>query len=186
VSESEREEGAIGASPTAAIARLSDGTTVTVRPIRLSDETAMAAFHRGLSDRSVHQRYFHAIGLAERIAHPRLARVCSAEGGCEFALVAELPLGSGEGIVAVGRLSRERRSSVAELSVVVMDAWQGRGLGAALVRELIALARRKGIASVMASTLPDNLEMQGLLRESGFTLTSEAGEVRAQLHLSPG
>lgn len=56
---------------------LRDGTQVTVRSIAPEDEPRMVAFHKTLSDESVHFRYFGMPSLGFRTGHERLARMCS-------------------------------------------------------------------------------------------------------------
>ena len=68
---------------------LADGTSVLIRPIRPDDETLMAAFHAGLSMRSVYQRYFHISSLEQRITHSRLSLTCRVDPAAGLAIVAE-------------------------------------------------------------------------------------------------
>ena len=56
--------------------KLRDGTPVTIRPIRPEDEPLMVAFHKTLSEESVHFRYFGSVKLEQRVAHERLTRIC--------------------------------------------------------------------------------------------------------------
>ncbi|MBA2591933.1 MAG: acetate--CoA ligase family protein [Herpetosiphonaceae bacterium] len=51
-----------------------DGTPVVIRPIRAEDEPLMVTFHQTLSQNSVYLRYFHLLGLDQRVAHERLTR----------------------------------------------------------------------------------------------------------------
>lgn len=48
------------------------------------------------------------------------------------------------------------RPEEAEVAVVVEDAWQGRGLGRILVRNLARRARTVGVERFVASMLPEN------------------------------
>ena len=60
-----------------------------VRPIRPDDEAMIAAFHAGLSPRSVYQRYFHITTLEQRTSQQRLALTCRVDPAHGAALVAE-------------------------------------------------------------------------------------------------
>ena len=62
------------------------------------------------------------------------------------------------------------------LTLVVADAWQRRGVGAALVRSAVEVARGEGVAHLLAELSPDNRPMRELLAAAGFTL-EERGEV---------
>jgi GNAT superfamily N-acetyltransferase len=49
-----------------------------------------------------------------------------------------------------------RSPRTTDIGVVVADAWQGRGVGAALVRALITGAQERGVTSVVMEVLPGN------------------------------
>jgi acetyltransferase len=164
-----------------------DGAPFTIRPIRPDDEPLLVAFHRTLSEESVRLRYMFPFKLDERTAHQRLIRTCFVDYDREMALVAERPAGDGgREIVAVGRLSRDRDGrSGAEFALLVADAWQRRGIGRALLRRLVEVARRERIARVYADILSANVGMQRLCGEVGFALDPlpDAGVVSAALEI---
>jgi GNAT superfamily N-acetyltransferase len=56
----------------------------------------------------------------------------------------------------------------AEIAFAVDDAHQGKGIGAALLRHLAALARVAGLSEMIADVLPDNIAMLKVLGSSGF------------------
>lgn len=154
---------------------LQDGTRFTLRPIRPEDEPAMVRFHRSLSDRSVYLRYFHQISLSERVAHERLAGVCSTGQERAIVLVAET---EDKDIAGVGRLMRdETNNASAEFAVIVSDAWQDRGVGSALLERLIAIAGEEGLSRVTGYVLADNNAMLDLCQRLGFVLGLPNGGV---------
>ncbi len=167
---------------TAKTAILRDGVSIALRPIRPEDEREMARFHQTLSDRSVHFRYFHNISLSERISHERLRRICFIDYNREIALVAE----TGERqIVGVGRLSSEGVEG-AEFAIIVSDAWQDRGVGAALLEHLIDVAQRGNVRRLIGFVLTDNAPMLDLCRRLGFDFgPPEDGVIQAALGLEP-
>jgi acetyltransferase len=166
---------------------LKDGTHVTLRPIRAEDEPLMVTFHRKLSADSVYARYFHLMKLDERVAHDRLTRICFIDYDRELALVAERqdPRTSEREILGVGRLSKLHGLPEAEFAVVVADPVQGKGLGTALLRRLIQIARNEKLQCIRAEILPQNRRMQSLCRKLGFQLRFALDDdvVRAQLVL---
>lgn len=167
---------------------LNDGTRVRLRPIRPDDERLMAAFHAGLSARSVYQRYFHITSLEQRITHQRLALTCRVEPAAGFALVAEHVAADGSPeILALGRLRRTAPDG-GEIALLVVDRHQGLGLGTALLREMIAHARACGFRRLHGDMLADNDAMVGLVRRAGFvvrTVPGDAVTLRAELSLPP-
>lgn len=60
---------------------------------------------------------------------------------------------------------------VAEMAIAVGDAWQGRGIGRAMLGRAITWARAHGIAHLAASILSGNTAMLGLLRSVGYPIT---------------
>jgi acetyltransferase len=167
--------------------RASDGTPVTIRPIRPEDEPLLVAFHNTLSERSVYMRYFQVQPVANRVAHQRLLRVCFADYDRELPLVVESNQDGRRELLAVGRLSRLRRSDEAEFAALVSDRFQRRGIGTELLRRLIAIGREEGIRRISAAVLPENVEMQTVLTRLGFRLTRDSADnlVFAALDLPP-
>ena len=168
-------------------AALATGAHVVVRPIRPDDEAMMVRFHEGLSDRSVCQRYFHMLTLARRTAPARLARVCVVDYDREFALVAE---GHDEesgalAVLGVARLQRIGDGRVAEFAVVVADRYQGIGVGGALLRQVIAIARQEGVSRLRADILSENGSMRRLCARAGIPVrpTADPQMVEADLAL---
>ncbi len=164
--------------------RLAELGPVTLRPIRPEDETLLIAFHRGLSERSVHERYFGLLPLDERIAHARLARICFSDYDREIVLVAEHHAdGAPPEIIAVGRINRRTNAADAEFALLVSDPWQGHGLGFAVLSALIETGRCEGLRRIFGSVLADNAAMQHVCRKVGFRLRSHGGEVIAEIDL---
>jgi GNAT superfamily N-acetyltransferase len=140
---------------------LSDGTVLPFRPIAPIDQAALQRFHARLSDRSVHQRFFHAQpALCDDQAH----RFTHLDGYDRFALIAIDPDLPSE-IAGVVRFDREPGSDHAEYAAVVADRWQGRGLGMALTRLLVDAAKARGVHWFDADVLPDNRRMLGLFED---------------------
>ncbi len=165
-------------------AKLRDGTALTLRPIRAEDEPLMVKFHGGLSERSVYLRYFTPLPLSERTAHQRLARLCFADYDRELALVAEHRNTHGASEIAgIARLIKEHGVNEAEFGVIVVDAWQGRGVGTVLMEKLVHTAREEKLACVRGVILAENHEMLDLARRLGFALhrTEDTNEFEAVL-----
>ena len=134
----------------------------------------MVRFHEALSERSVYLRYFHLSKLSQRVAHDRLARICFLDYDREIALLADRTqqeTGARE-ILAVARMTRIHGSNAAEVAVLVRDQYQRLGLGMELLRRLIEVARHEAISSLHAYMLQENIEMQALMRKSGFHVAS--------------
>lgn len=168
-------------------AALSTGAVIVLRPIRPDDEGMMVRFHEGLSDESVYQRYFHMMTLAHRTAHARLSRVCQADVDREFVLVAVGQAGGfgAPEILGVARFQRGDDGRSAEFALVVADRHQRTGVGSALMRQLITVARRDGCARLRADILADNGPMRRLCARLGMSIhpTADSLVVEADLAL---
>ena len=153
---------------------LADRTKVLIRPIVPEDEPLLHEAVAAMSERTVYFRFFSPIKrMSDALAH-RLAVV---DNNDRFALVATThrPAGSGasassgkERIVGVARYDRVPNADVAEVAVAVIDEFQRRGLGAALLAILTSVARRHSITTFSLIVLPENRQMLGLLKKMGW------------------
>ncbi len=69
------------------------------------------------------------------------------------------------------------------LTLVVADEWQRRGIGGALVRTAIDVARGEGVANLRAELTEDNLPMRELLASDGFSFETRGDLVEASLRI---
>ena len=76
---------------------------------------------------------------------------------------------------------------VTEIGVVVADAWQGQGVGAALVRALISRARARGVTSLSMDVLAGNREVLAMIAGHWTTARTHRGVdcVTIQAGLAP-
>ena len=168
--------------------KMRDGQNVLIRPIRPEDEHLLVQFHERLSERSVHDRYFHAVKLKQRIAHERLIRICFADYDRELALVAEhTDAATGvRQVLGVARLSRLRDRSSGEFALLIADQWQNQGLGTQMLDRLIQVARNEQFQRLTARILVENYEMRCLCHKLGFQFDSNIQDslLRAELKLT--
>jgi acetyltransferase len=166
---------------------LSDGTPVTLRPIRPEDEPLMVKLHETLSERTVYFRWLHMLGLSQRIAHERLIGICFIDYDREMALVAEYrnPQTEQDQIIGVGRLIKTRGTNEAEFALLITDRFQGKRLGTELLRRLIQVGRDEKLQRVIGDILAENLEMQTICKKLGFRLwySLEDQAMKAELDL---
>jgi GNAT superfamily N-acetyltransferase len=154
--------------------RLADGREVVVRPVLAFDAAAEQDFVRALSAGS-RQRRFH-VGLRE--LPPSLLRAMTeVDHDAHVAIVAEAIGDDDEAtIVADARYVRgptaELQSDEAEFAIAVADAWQGAGLGRALMQRLARHAARHGIAHLVGDVLPGNAAMFAITGALGGRLVA--------------
>ncbi|WP_066349343.1 bifunctional acetate--CoA ligase family protein/GNAT family N-acetyltransferase [Geminocystis sp. NIES-3708] len=164
------------------MAQLANGKEIKIRPIRPEDEPQVASFCQNLSQESVYLRFFHSISYQSLISHERLTRICFIDYDQEIALVASYhhPDTDEKEILAIARLSRVHgNTEQAELGLLVKDNYQRQGLGTLLGQDLIKIAKKEGIKTVIADILPDNQGMQNLCLKLGFELHKTADLVNA-------
>ena len=72
-----------------------------------------------------------------------------------------------------------------ELGILVVDDWQGRGVGRALMPRLLLLAAAEGITRVRAQAWSENEPIQRLLKRYPYEVLTrfEEGEMRVELDL---
>lgn len=144
---------------------LLDGDSIAVRPIRPDDKERLAEGFRRLTERSRYSRFFTFTGS---LSARQLAYFTEVDHHDHEALVATDTL-TGDGI-AVARFIRSTEDPrAAELAIAVVDSWQGRGVGTALLGLLMERAREEGIERFTGMVLADNRPMLELLGEFGET-----------------
>ena len=143
------------------------GEEVTVRPIRPEDEPKLEDFHERLSERSVYLRYASLMKMEQRVAHERLSRICFIDYDREMALVAET---HDEEIIGVGRLKQQPSRNEAEFALLVIDDYQGEGIGTELLKRLVQVGRDEDLDRITADILLQNRAMQHVCEKLGFEI----------------
>ena len=150
---------------------LRDGSTVLVRPIKPEDSELETRFVDGLCAQSRFQRFFNQM---THLPPQLLNRFTQLDYDREMALVALAP-GDGE-FIGVARYAPNADGTSAEFALTVADAWQGRGLGHALLERLVACACAAGYATLDGIILDANSEMLELVAHLGFVRTGRDGD----------
>jgi acetyltransferase len=151
---------------------LRDGSRVAVRPIRPEDAALEKHFFDQLSERSRYQRFLNQIA---QLPPQLLARFTQLDYDRELALVALAP-GARE-FIGVGRYAPNADGETAEFALTVADAWQGRGVGRALLERLCDCARAAGYRSLYGHILNANQDMLGLAERLGFVQSGRDGNL---------
>lgn len=161
------------------IETLRDRTQVLVRPMHASDREAEARFIAALSPRARRFRFLGHVGppgdaLLDRLTHP--------DPASEAAFVALAPDGAGDRIIGVSRYASDADGTRCECAVAVADAWQDRGLGMALMRHLVEVARGRGIATLYCIEDRGNTRMADLALRLGFRARFDPAEPTRVVH----
>jgi len=147
------------------------GRVLLIRAIMPEDEPLVVDFHKRISEESVYTRWMMNMRYDERASHSRLIRVCHVDYDRDIALVAldeETCAGKNCKLVAAARLTKIHGKNVAEFSVLVEDDWQGEGVGAKLLLELIKHGEADGLDGIEGIVLPTNRAMIHVAEKMGF------------------
>jgi len=98
--------------------------------------------------------------------------MCFIDYDRQMALVAEHrnPDTGSRDIVGISRLVKSHISNDGEAAVIVSDHFQHRGLGTALVRQLVDFGRDEKLERITATVLFENRPMQKIFQRLGFQL----------------
>ena len=160
---------------------LRDGRTVLIGTLHPSDRDRYVSGIGRASADSIYKRFMTPV---TRLTTTQLAYLLGVDHRDHEALLA-VDEESGEA-VAVGRFVRSAEApEVAEAAVLVIDDWQGLGLGKALCRLLAQRARELGIERFEANVLTDNRAMLAVLRSLGEmrTLSTDGTTVIVEVTL---
>jgi RimJ/RimL family protein N-acetyltransferase len=148
---------------------LNDGREVEIRAQRPEDREALLAAVERASKETLYHRFLvakrnfseeeqhffldidfinHVVLVAETIEDGRPVII----GGCRYI------------VVEPGR---------AEVAFSVIDAYQKKGLGTALMRRLAAIGREAGLTEFFAEVLSDNVPMMKVFRRSGLAMSTK-------------
>jgi acyl-CoA hydrolase/RimJ/RimL family protein N-acetyltransferase len=144
---------------------LKDGTRVLLRPIRPSDATLKQHLFYALSKESVTTRF---LGPLKAMPMKRIWPYVIVDYDNEMAIVATVEEGGVETMIGIGSYVKIPRTNTAEVSFLVRDDWQNKGLGAQLLNCVIEIAKRKGLSSLVAWVLISNARMMHLLKKCGY------------------
>ena len=145
---------------------LRDGTPVEIRALRPDDEADMLAAIERTGPQSLQSRFFI---MKRHFSEKERAFFLDVDFSNHVALAALVEEQGRPAIVGGGRYVVTDPGR-AEMAFVVVDAWQGRGIGTLLLRHLIAIAREHGMRELTAEVLADNASMRKVFAKSDFKL----------------
>lgn len=162
--------------------RLNSGQLLTLRFAEPEDAEALQGYFRGLSVQSRYSRFLGAISELPRV---ELDHFVHAGEFDRFSIIATTAKAGdtdiGETIVGEARYGVEATSGKFEFGLSVADAWQGLGVGSALLSNMECRAAASGAEAVFGETLRSNAAMIALARKSGYHFASLPGDGRLVL-----
>jgi RimJ/RimL family protein N-acetyltransferase len=143
---------------------LRDGSAVEIRALQPEDEADMLAALEQTSAQSRQRRFFV---MKRHFSDKERAFFMDLDFKNHVALVALAEEASQKVVVGGGRYIVFEPGR-AEMAFMVVDAWQGRGIGSILMRHLVKTAREAGLRELTAEVLPENAAMLKVFGKFGF------------------
>jgi RimJ/RimL family protein N-acetyltransferase len=148
---------------------LDNGKSIEIRALTPDDRAALQTAVDRTSAQTLYRRFFSPRGALTEAEFEYFLDVDFID---HVALVAKAEEGGRPVIVGGARfiVIKPRR---AELAIAVIDAYQGQGIGLALVKCLVQVAQEIGIRELIADVLAENVGMLKVFDRCGFPLTKE-------------
>ena len=141
------------------------GRNYVLRALQSSDQRRLQEFFYSHSEKTLMNRYR---GVPQNMATDQAYRLVNIDQTKDVAICLVQRQGPREIIRGVGRFYMETESR-AEISFVVEDELQGKGLGSVLMETLIRIAKERKIPQLWAYVINTNYAMQHLLEKFNFT-----------------
>jgi RimJ/RimL family protein N-acetyltransferase len=144
--------------------QLRDGVSIQIRALKPEDEAGMLAAIERTGAQSRQRRFFV---MKREFSETERNFFMKIDFTNHVALVAVAQEDGKPTIIGGGRyiVFEPKR---AEMAFVVVDSWQGRGVGSILMRHLIKIAGDAGLHELIAEVLPENRAMLKVFAKYGF------------------
>jgi RimJ/RimL family protein N-acetyltransferase len=144
---------------------LRDGTPVIVRPLGEGDRELVAEAYRRLTPEARYQRFWTRTG--EMIGKEMLDRLVKQDAASHLTWVVLDPAREFPGMGGASWWRNAADSSAAEISLMVLDADQRRGIGTLLLAAVWISAFRAGVERLVGYCLTDNRRAANWMRDCG-------------------
>lgn len=154
------------------------GEFIAVRRAMATDTVLLGELLFRVSERTLQLRYMRSGGFSADMFRSEALRLAQGSSPDRTTFLATIRLNHGDEAVAVAELARDHNDpSFGEIALFVRDDEQRQGIGAFLLRHLIATAQRSAITRLSASMLAENRVMLHLICGLGlpYTLTTHYG-----------
>ncbi|MBP1179264.1 GNAT family N-acetyltransferase [Methylobacterium sp. PvR107] len=165
-----------------AVERMRDSRPLEIRALRPDDRERLLSAVEHTSAQSLYRRFF---GAKRQFTDKEIEFFLDVDFTSHVALVA-VAEEAGERVIVGGARYIVTQFGQAEMAFTVVDRYQGQGIGAVLMRHLIGLVRKSGLAELTAEVLPDNAPMLKLFERCGLPLNMrrEASAFHVALQLT--
>lgn len=148
---------------------LRDGRMAEIRALKPEDRAGMLAAVGRTSAQSLYRRFF---AFKRGFTDQEVDFYINVDFVSHVALAAVLEE-NGKPVIVGGARYIVGPPDQAEVAFAVDDAHQGNGIGTALMRHLVAIARQAGLKALTADVLPENTAMLKVFETSGLAITTQ-------------
>lgn len=120
----------------------------------------------------------------KQLSKSQLIKMTQIDYDREVALIALMGAPGSERLTGVGRVIFEPDGRRGEFAVAVADEWQGKGIGASLLKRCLAIARQKGLETVWGVVISENVQMLKLGKRLGFSIKRVTGSSEFELTIN--
>jgi acetyltransferase len=150
---------------------LKDGSAIFLRPIKPTDGPLLLDLFQKLSRETI---YFRFLTHLNRLQPEMLKQLVEIDYETHFTLVAIIIEDTKESVIGTCRYIVKQNTDHAELTVVLRDDWQKRGLGKVMVTRVVDIARSKGLASIEILLDYRNEGMKRIFASLGYPVQYES------------
>jgi acetyltransferase len=143
------------------------GQAISIRPMRPEDLDIETEFVESWSAETRYNRLFSA---GSYTSPERLKQITRIDYTRDMALIATVMLEDKEVQIGVARYVLRDDDRTCEFALTVADAWQHRGIGRALMQQLMDGAAAAGIETMVGDILASNAAMLHFMRSLGFSV----------------
>ena len=159
------------------------GLRILLRPVKISDESLIRDFYYSLSDKSRYRRF---MSMRLQLSREELQnQFVVIDYTSEMAILAVKQYLGQEVLAGMAQYCIEENKLSAELSLVVRDDFQSKGIGSELLSYIVTVAKNKGLHYFTADILPDNTAVFLLLEKLGLKYERkwDSGLIHIIIHL---
>jgi acyl-CoA hydrolase/GNAT superfamily N-acetyltransferase len=141
------------------------GEKYILRPLRPADERKLQEFFYSHTKETLMMRYNHH---ATQMTREKSCNLVSVDQHKDLALCFVQHDHLGEFIQAVGRYYFIESANAAEVAFVIRECQRGKGIATTLLLQMIKIARKRGLAKLLACVRRDNAPMLKVFENTGF------------------
>jgi acetyltransferase len=166
--------------------RLSDGRSITIRPIRRDDADRVLDFLNATSEDSRYSRFHQWVRAPSAALIHFLTDV---DYDRHLALVCATGHGDDEMLIGEARYVASADGKSCDFGILIEDSWRGSGIAGLLMEALIRAARERGFTTMEGLVLANNQAMLNFAHQLGFDVRPTLDDlttVRIALSLQAG